>query len=514
MGDPVGMALKGDCRGFLHYFAGRPAKELLDYRTANGDSAFHIAEAMEDPRLIQQFLERLTPDTRLEALKQTDAFGNNGLQEAAVVEDFAVARFLVDFSRKSVDAHENLLRVRNGWGETPVYRAAALGKSKVLQILTEQFCDSSYHFHREKDDMTILHMAVLGQHFETAIWLLNHDSSLAEKRATVVEKRATLKSDELSSTSDKLKSFTCLELLALMPAAFKSADDMKEMKSPFHYRTWIHCLMSGLPTCLDDDYNYKEDIETDKIDNRSGHTKKRRGCSWIEEIWKEKKMHEDAVALVKRLVEIERLNPSSNPQKAETTEQEISETRKQGISETTKRDISGTTKDEIFTICLGFGKGSDILGKKLVDFSAEELIEVLRIKDGTNDAVEDGKNATTDDRTLHFAASNGITEIMQEMLQQDPQALLSNVNELTEQNILHVAVERRQHKVFEFIMKEMQLYVPKWAAGIDKYGYTLLHNVADMKHYKQGTRPGPVLQFQEELQWFEVSPLIIFNSVP
>ncbi|KAH9803505.1 hypothetical protein KPL71_001792 [Citrus sinensis] len=415
MGDPVGMALKGDCRGFLHYFAGRPAKELLDYRTANGDSAFHIAEAMEDPRLIQQFLERLTPDTRLEALKQTDAFGNN----------------------------------------------------------------------------------------ETAIWLLNHDSSLAEKRATVVEKRATLKSDELSSTSDKLKSFTCLELLALMPAAFKSADDMKEMKSPFHYRTWIHCLMSGLPRCLDDDYNYKEDIETDKIDNRSGHTKKSRGCSWIEEIWKEKKMHEDAVALVKRLVEIERLNPSSNPQKAETTEQEISETRKQGISETTKRDISGTTKDEIFTICLGFGKGSDILGKKLVDFSAEELIEVLRIKDGTNDAVEDGKNATTDDRTLHFAASNGITEIMLEMLQQDPQALLSNVNELTEQNILHVAVERRQHKVFEFIMKEMQLYVPKWAAGIDKYGYTLLHNVADMKHYKQGTRPGPVLQFQEELQWFE-----------
>ncbi|XP_006493963.1 uncharacterized protein LOC102617841 [Citrus sinensis] len=168
--------------------------------------------------------------------------------------------------------------------------------------------------HREKDDMTILHMAVLGQHFETAIWLLNHDSSLAEKRATVVEKRATLKSDELSSTSDKLKSFTCLELLALMPAAFKSADDMKEMKSPFHYRTWIHCLMSGLPRCLDDDYNYKEDIETDKIDNRSGHTKKSRGCSWIEEIWKEKKMHEDAVALVKRLVEIERLNPSSNPQ--------------------------------------------------------------------------------------------------------------------------------------------------------------------------------------------------------
>ena len=114
------------------------------------------------------------------------------------------------------------------------------------------------------------------------------------------------------------------------------------------------------------------------------------GCSWIEEIWKEKKTHEDAVALVKSLVEITRLNPSSDPQKAETTEQEI--------SETTELEISGITK----TITLGLGKGKDILGKKLVDLSAEELIEVLRKKDGTNDPVDDRKNDTTEDRTLHF----------------------------------------------------------------------------------------------------------------
>ncbi|KAL9444406.1 hypothetical protein AB3S75_017570 [Citrus x aurantiifolia] len=271
MGDPVGMALKGDCRGFLRYFAGWPDKELLDYRTTSGDSAIHIAAAMEDPRLIQEFLERLTPETRLGVLKQKDKFGNTGLHEASVVENYDVASILVDFSRKSGDAYKGLVEARNRLGETPVYRAAALGKTKLLQILTEQVGDSRCHFHRQKDNMTILHMAVLGQHFETAIWLLNRQySSLAEKRGTP-------KSDELSSTSDQLKILTCLELLALMPAAFKSADDMKEMKSPFHYRTWIHCLMSGLPTYLDDDYNYKEDIETDKIDNRSGHTKKRRG---------------------------------------------------------------------------------------------------------------------------------------------------------------------------------------------------------------------------------------------
>ena len=128
MGDPVGMALKGDCRGFLQYFAQRTAKDLLDYRTVNGDRAIHIAAAMEDPRLIQEFLERLTPETRLGVLEQTDAFGNNGLHEAAVVEDFDVARVLVDFSRKAGDAYKGLVKARNGLGETPVYRAAASGK--------------------------------------------------------------------------------------------------------------------------------------------------------------------------------------------------------------------------------------------------------------------------------------------------------------------------------------------------------------------------------------------------
>ncbi|KAK9209646.1 hypothetical protein WN944_002013 [Citrus x changshan-huyou] len=165
----------------------------------------------------------------------------------------------------------SLPRVRNRLGETPVYRAAALGKTKLLQILTEQFCDSSYHFHSGKDDKTILHMAILGQHFETAIWLLDQDSSLAEKRAT-------LKSDELSSTSrkppksDEHIGFTFLELLALMPTAFTGADDMKKKASLFN-----PLIFSCLQTYLDDDCNYKEDLETDKIDNRFDPTRKRRG---------------------------------------------------------------------------------------------------------------------------------------------------------------------------------------------------------------------------------------------
>ena len=208
-------------------------------------------------------------------------------------------------------------------------------------------------------------------------------------------------------------------------------------------------------------------------------------------------------------------------------------------------ESSTTSPANISTISLGLGKGNMLKAKKLVDFSAGELDELLLKKDCTNkgnmikakkfvdfsagelvelfvkkDCTIKGVPNHKKDKnwairlTLLFAASNGITEILKEIIHQHPQAiLLDNLNE-KEQNILHVAVKRRQYKVFELIMKEMRLSVPKWASRIDKKGYTLLHHVADMKHYKEGTRPGPVLQFQEELQLFEVSPSIIFNFVP
>ncbi|KAH9803492.1 ANK REP REGION domain-containing protein [Citrus sinensis] len=522
--DPYGMALKGDCRGFLQYFAQRTAKDLLDYRTVNGDRAIHIAAAMEDPQLIQEFLESLTSETRLEVLKQTDAFGNNGLHEAAIVENFDVARTLIDFSRQSGDAYKNLLEATNGLGETPVYRAAALGKTKLLQIWTEQVGDLRHHF-RRNDGKTVLHMAVLGQHFDTAIWLLKHHSSLANKL-----------------TSDGPDGLTCLQLLALMPSAFKSYSKTAEI--------WTSLVSSCLPTYDDDDcvdYNYKEDLETGKIDNCVACRKRTRGRPAIKKIWMKKQMHKNANKLLKKLVKEETLclgDGEQNPESSSTSlpNPEISSSNPESSTSSLPNpeifspdpESSTTSPANISTISLGLGKGNMLKAKKLVDFSAGELDELLLKKDCTNkgnmikakkfvdfsaaelvelfvkkDCTIKGVPNHKKDKnwairlTLLFAASNGITEILKEIIHQHPQAiLLDNLNE-KEQNILHVAVKRRQYKVFELITKEMQLSVPKWASRIDKKGYTLLHHVADMKHYKEGTRPGPVLQFQEELQLFE-----------
>ena len=205
----------------------------------------------------------------------------------------------------------------------------------------------------------------------------------------------------------------------------------------------------------------------------------------MKKIWKKMKMREHALALVKKLVELEK--------KPETREQEIS-----------------TSSTNPTAISLGFGKGDDLVGKKLVDYSAEDLVEALKGKDYPEKEID--RNAPAMDRTLLFAASNGIRDILEEILRQNPQAMLSTVNQKG-QTILHVAIRRRRHDIFQFIMEKMPLYVLKWATRIDDKGYTILHHVADMKHYEHGIRPGPVYQFQEELQWFEVSPLIIFNFI-
>ncbi|KAL9444410.1 hypothetical protein AB3S75_017574 [Citrus x aurantiifolia] len=243
------------------------------------------------------------------------------------------------------------------------------------------------------------------------------------------------------------------------------------------------------------------------------------GCPGIKKIWMKKQMHRNADKLLKMLVkETPCLGDGEQNPEIFSPDPESSTTSPANIS----------------TISLGLGKGNMLKAKKLVDFSAGELDELLLKKDCTNkgnmikakkfvdfsagelvelfvkkDCTIKGVPNHKKDKnwairlTLLFAASNGITEILKEIIHQHPQAiLLDNLNE-KEQNILHVAVKRRQYKVFELIMKEMRLSVPKWASRIDKKGYTLLHHVADMKHYKEGPRPGPVLQFQEELQLFE-----------
>ncbi|KAG5235267.1 ankyrin repeat-containing protein [Salix suchowensis] len=96
---------------------------------------------------------------------------------------------------------------------------------------------------------------------------------------------------------------------------------------------------------------------------------------------------------------------------------------------------------------------------------------------------------------LFLATRNGIEEIVRETIKLYPHAV-EKLNDKG-QSILDVSVMHRQKKIFSLV-KQQKIPLARLHRG-----NTLLHHVADMEHYRGGTKPGPALQLQEELQWFE-----------
>ncbi|KAL5773214.1 hypothetical protein ACOSQ2_013138 [Xanthoceras sorbifolium] len=100
---------------------------------------------------------------------------------------------------------------------------------------------------------------------------------------------------------------------------------------------------------------------------------------------------------------------------------------------------------------------------------------------------------------LFAAIRTGNAELVKLILKEHSQAieLINHRN----QNILHMAAIYRQKEIFD-IVKTKEIPMMRLARRIDEKGYTILQSVADMKHYKGGTRFGPAYQLQEELDWF------------
>ncbi|KAL0012242.1 hypothetical protein SO802_007350 [Lithocarpus litseifolius] len=101
---------------------------------------------------------------------------------------------------------------------------------------------------------------------------------------------------------------------------------------------------------------------------------------------------------------------------------------------------------------------------------------------------------------LLTAASEGMVEIFDKIIEAHPLAI--EHLDKDEENILHVAVAHRQLEIFNRLEQMMVIRDCRLVSRININGYTLLHQVADMKYY-QGDKAGPCFQLQEELNWLE-----------
>ncbi|KAL3575580.1 hypothetical protein D5086_023681, partial [Populus alba] len=101
---------------------------------------------------------------------------------------------------------------------------------------------------------------------------------------------------------------------------------------------------------------------------------------------------------------------------------------------------------------------------------------------------------------LFTATRRGIHDIVELIIKLHPHAI--DQRDQMNRSILDVAVMYRQKKIFD-IVKEKKIPMARIRRVVDKSGNTLLHHVADMKKNSGVTKPGPALQLQEELKWFE-----------
>ncbi|CAL9026168.1 unnamed protein product [Prunus brigantina] len=221
------LAMNGQWESLKRFYKGREF-EVLGQMTTKNDTVLHVA-GLAGRKDVLGFLISLIEDR--DALIVENNRGNTPLHEVAASGNLDAAELLVEYRGA-------LVEIRNHLGETPLYRAGAFGHTKLVQYLANQVNgDIEQHF-RRKDKVSILHMAVLGQHFETALWLVTEYPDLANRREE--------------------NGLTSLQLLAQMPSAFKNK---------FRESIWMKLHRH---ICLRNDDNIDRDPANQNDDLESG----------------------------------------------------------------------------------------------------------------------------------------------------------------------------------------------------------------------------------------------------
>ncbi|RQO97345.2 hypothetical protein POPTR_011G019500v4 [Populus trichocarpa] len=487
--EPYRAAMKGKWDRMINYYK-KHSEYLLSPLTASKETALHIAVCSKQEQPLKDLLEIMKenelPLPETEFLKKTNKFDNTVLHEATIYGNNKAVKLLVERCPE-------LLSVPNKFGETPLFTAAGFAETEIVKFLIRSKrgqCEDDdglllpIHRQRTVDNLSILSAAIIGQNFETALLLLDLDQSLA-----------SLKDRNQIST---------LQLLAEMPAAFESEFPMgvferliyyclpvprhREVKSKEKSRSragkGVGDLESGLGR------NSGDLGSVSKRNQRGGilkYLKVPKGC-WLEGIWKKKKKHVFALRFAKSLIE-----------KDESFESEGEEGQegKQTVLLSSQITTGDQNKEEEGQTSKITSEAKEIKNVQCPTAQTSLIKSSLTIK------VES---------PLFTATRRGIEKIVEMIIKKHPHAIENHNKE--GQSILDMAVMYRQKKIFDFL-KQQKIPLARMRRVVDSKGNTLLHHVAEKGKNSGVTKPGPALQLQEELQWFEqVQKLIPSNYVP
>ncbi|XP_054779455.1 uncharacterized protein LOC129287271 isoform X5 [Prosopis cineraria] len=185
--------------------------DLLENFDLFKNTAVGVAVDSDNPKLMMELLDMLSQQEKWVALTKQNCQGNTLLHKIAYRKKLStvteMVKVVLDSEKKIASAlppeRLKLLEMKNSIGETPLFKAAKYGNMKALEYMAKQ-ATKHMNIHLYSDEETILHACINGQYFDIACWIIEKIdcSSLIRKRN---------KSD-----------LTCLQLLARMPAAFRS----------------------------------------------------------------------------------------------------------------------------------------------------------------------------------------------------------------------------------------------------------------------------------------------------
>ncbi|KAI9199071.1 hypothetical protein LWI28_026821 [Acer negundo] len=170
MKEPYEAAINGNCEAMIKFFDDdRNTFNILYPMTVAKDTAFHLAVHSKKEEPLKQLLERVE-NPMGDIVFITNAYKNTVLLVAALNHNIEAVKLLVECNY----ATQEQLVTRNRSGQTPLFKAASFGSTKVVMYLASEpnqmNLDNKQKLrdeHRTRNDRTsILHAAVRGEHFD------------------------------------------------------------------------------------------------------------------------------------------------------------------------------------------------------------------------------------------------------------------------------------------------------------------------------------------------------------
>ncbi|KAE8009772.1 hypothetical protein FH972_006188 [Carpinus fangiana] len=511
------MAMKGEWEEVVNIYKSDPRAHKVKI-TKSGDTALHIAVSDDKEDIVERLITEIISPVGggKEALEIKNEQGNTALHVAASMGSVAVCQCIAQ-----VDP--SLVGVRNEDGETPFFVAAVHGKKEAFLCLLE-VCGSKEGYSRRNDGETILHVAVAGDYFDLAFQIIHLFGNLVD--------------------SVNQHGFTPLHLLAARPSAFRSGshfgrchtiiyhcifvDELKKEVSnhqsivsrknpngakapgyPENYKTCMN-FFGWVRKAVPVGKNVAQKSHPDLERQKTGHSGASRGqlyifppnyvtcfefaklaykallvvlgqgSSQIKRIQEKKEKHTWSVQIMNELL----LRVSSY---------------EDGNTGTTPRPEA---EDETrpYTIAEGSISNSPTFLEEQEPKTLKDKSKAREGEDKTGEGT--GKNHEMEKREtpILIAAKNGITEIVEKILERFPVAI--HDRNVENKNIVLLAVENRQPHVYQLLLKRNILKDSVFRV-VDNEGNSALHLAAKLGDYKPWLIPGAALQMQWEIKWYE-----------